>query len=232
MNQNRIITAFGLALALTMTPAIHADEIEDRHDDIEAENSTSQFPETPAIRATERFVEDYSGDIMVSHVKRSYLFAAAFAEAEGKSFDTELVYVSMLLHDIGLEDPFDKAGDFETNGGEAAQAFLTQQGFAELGQKVARAINLHTNPATARHDNYEFALVARGALADVVGAGLDRLDPDVIGNILKSHPRHGTKSLLISMLERQALAKPNSRIGQTYKQVPVSDLIRNAPFAE
>lgn len=207
-----------------------------------AEQSTSQttheqrafadFPDTPASRLAADFVAEYSSDVMVRHVKRSYLFAAAMAEAEQKAFDAELVYVAMMLHDLGLEEPFDRAGDFETNGADAASAFLASHGFDTLAQDVSEAIKLHTDQTTAMHERYEYALVSRGALADVVGAGLDKIPAETVSAIIAAYPRWGTKDLLIAQLEGQAKTKPNSRIGQTFSRVPVATLIQNAPFEE
>ncbi|WP_109355482.1 HD domain-containing protein [Sphingorhabdus sp. EL138] len=191
-----------------------------------------QFPSTPATQLAEDLLNSYSGEVMVGHVKRSYLFAKAFAEKEQSTFDEELVYIALLLHDLGLEDPYDKGGDFEQNGAQGAYDMLSQVGRIELADDVKNAINLHTDPATAQHQRYEYALVARGALADVVGAGLDQLPPEKVSEIVSRYPRAGTKELLIAMLERQARFKPDSRIGQTYSQVPVSDLIRRSPFED
>ncbi|WP_109355489.1 HD domain-containing protein [Sphingorhabdus sp. EL138] len=232
--QKNQIVLLGVSIVIALTPA-HAIQASPKQDEaliaIQTEIA-AQIPRTEATLAAESLLEAFSGDVMVAHAKRSYLFAAAFAEREGRKFDQEVVYIASLLHDLGLEDPFDGQGDFETNGAAAARSFLIEKGFDAISRDVEQAIDLHTNPATLNHARYEYALVARGALADVVGAGLDTIDPAKIAKIVRAYPRAGTKSLLIAMLERQAAAKPDSRIAKTYKRLPVSDLIRKAPFSE
>lgn len=190
------------------------------------------FPNTPAAYTADAYLRDYSGDVMVRHTKRAYLFAKGFAEAEGLTVDMELLYVAITLHDLGLEERFEGPGNFETNGAKAARAYLTEQGFADLANEVETAIAIHTDVKTAGHPRAEFALVHRGSLADVTGSGLDKLSPAYIASVVEAFPRRGTKDLLITMLEHQATTKPNSAIGQTYARVPVSKLIRNAPFTD
>ena len=43
----------------------------------------------------------------MNHCVRSYLFAASRAVSDGLEIDHELLYVASLLHDLGLEAPFD-----------------------------------------------------------------------------------------------------------------------------
>lgn len=193
---------------------------------------SSPFPNTAASRAADEFLQEYSGEVMVRHTRRSYLFALAMAQAQGVTVDRELLYIAMTLHDIGLEERFDGSGDFEANGGSAARDWLTRNGFASLAEDVEQAISLHGDRQTANHPRPEFALTHLGSLADVTGSGIADLDPNYVAAVVESYPRRGTKDLLVAMLERQASAKPDSSIGRIYKQVPVSDLIRQAPFQD
>ena len=65
------------------------------------------FPQTPAATTALSVATRFYSPAMLNHCIRSYLWGAMYAEAHGIAFDDELYYVSALLHDIGLTDPFD-----------------------------------------------------------------------------------------------------------------------------
>ena len=51
-------------------------------------------------------VTEFSSPALVNHCRRSYLWAASYAVEHGISVDSELLYVSAMLHDIGLVEAF------------------------------------------------------------------------------------------------------------------------------
>ena len=48
-------------------------------------------------------VREFSSPALVNHCLRSYLWAAAYGAEHRLIFDAELLYVSAMLHDIGLD---------------------------------------------------------------------------------------------------------------------------------
>ena len=86
---------------------------------------------------------EFSSPALVNHCRRSYVWAAAYAVEHGIAFDAELLYVSAMLHDIGLVDAFDNHSvPFENLGGhfdieEAVGLVEGLDGFAVAVQVVA-----------------------------------------------------------------------------------------------
>src|SRR5215217_6099423 len=74
--------------------------------------------ETPATRAALEVVREFSSPALVNHCIRSYLWAASYGRLNGIAYDEELLYVSALLHDLGLVRAFDNHTEpFEEAGG-------------------------------------------------------------------------------------------------------------------
>ena len=82
------------------------------------------FPQTPAATAALSVATRFYSTALLNHCFRSYLWGAMYGAAHGIAFDDELYYVSALLHDIGLTEPFDSHRvSFEKAGGDLAWLF-------------------------------------------------------------------------------------------------------------
>jgi HD superfamily phosphodiesterase len=190
-------------------------------------------PDSELAKASEAYLASVSNPVMIRHCKRSYFFAHALAEKASLKPDREVLYVSCLFHDLGLEAQFDGPADFETNGANAAKTFLQSQLTpVTMADRVAEAIELHTDLASANHARAEVACVHMGTMADVFGARLDQIDASFMQRVVEEFPRSGTKSLLGALLKQQIDAKPASRIGLIGKQVDVVARVNAAPFAD
>ena len=66
-----------------------------------------RFPQTPAATAALSVASRFYTPPLLNHCVRSYLWGATYASVHGITFDEELLYVSAMLHDIGLTDVFD-----------------------------------------------------------------------------------------------------------------------------
>ena len=64
-------------------------------------------PQTAVAGAALEVVTAYSSPAVLHHCRRSYVWAAAYAVEHGIAFDAELLWVSAMLHDIGLTPAFD-----------------------------------------------------------------------------------------------------------------------------
>ena len=64
-------------------------------------------PGTEAAERARWVVTTFASPALAQHSQRSYLWAAAYGEAHGIAYDAEDLYVSAMLHDIGLVPSFD-----------------------------------------------------------------------------------------------------------------------------
>ena len=100
------------------------------------------FPQTPAAAAALSVATRFYSPALLNHCVRSYLWGAAYAGAHGIAFDDELYYVSAMLHDIALTDPFDSHKiPFEEAGGDLAWVFGVATGWS--ADRAARACPNH-----------------------------------------------------------------------------------------
>src|SRR5262245_27752632 len=64
-------------------------------------------PSGRAVEAARTVCAEYADEALYHHSMRAYFFGAAWAQDRGLDFDGELVFVSAMLHDLGLTSPFD-----------------------------------------------------------------------------------------------------------------------------
>lgn len=86
-------------------------------------------------------------------------------------FDSELLYIAAMFHDIGLTPTYRSSQlRFEVDGANAARDYLRAQGIsASEIERVWLAIALHTTPGIPEHLHPGIALLQAGAGMDVVG---------------------------------------------------------------
>ncbi len=194
----------------------------------------ANFPDSKICQASEAFLTALSPPAMVNHGKRTFLFAAELGAKVDLRPDCEILYISSLLHDLGLEPGLAQAdGNFEDVGGRAAAGFLlAHESPAKMVEVVETAIALHTQLSTADDPTPEYSLLHMGAMVDVIGMRIDDIPSSVFREILDEHPRLGCKKLLTRLLGDQATRKPQSRIASVIEQFKLLDLIQNAPFPE
>ena len=109
------------------------------------------------------------------HNVRSYLFARELAAADGLrgdvDYDDELVFLSCILHDLGVTDYGTGSQRFEVDGADAAARFLREHQIPEARiSTVWQAIALHTSLGLAHKFGAEHAVTFRGISLDVDGA--------------------------------------------------------------
>lgn len=194
----------------------------------------ARFPDSPLCTASAAHLARLSTASMRNHCQRTFRFAVALGAKAELRPDLEVLYISSLLHDLGLEPGFaEQDGDFEDVGGRAARDFLLGRGAREeLATSVQTAIALHTQLATADDPIPEHALLHMGAMVDVVGMRIEDIPEETVHAILEQHPRLGCKQLLLDALSRQVERKPDSRIAAAFEQFQLPELIRSAPFEE
>src|SRR5258706_11956080 len=100
-----------------------------------------------ARRARER-IRDVAAPFLVNHSVRVYAWAVELAGRDRLQFDPEILYVSSMLHDIGLVPAYDLGGCYEVDGAIAAERL---RGEARGPEARAPAVS----PAIALHQNHE-----------------------------------------------------------------------------
>ena len=90
----------------------------------------AEFPQTPTATAALAVATRFYTPALLNHCVRSYLWGTMYGAAHGITYDDELLYVSAMLHDIGLTDAFDSHRlPFEEAGGELAWVFGVAAGW-------------------------------------------------------------------------------------------------------
>lgn len=173
------------------------------------------IPETPAAEAATRLVRETTNPLIFHHSRRVFLFSTLRARELGLRPDPELLYVSALFHDTGLLRPFsDVEQRFELDGADHARQFLLERGFSGAAAEVVwTAIALHTTPGIPGRMGDEVAATNFGVLTDVVGLGLDGLDPGQVEEILAVHPRGDFKNEFLQAFVDGLSYRPDTTYG-------------------
>jgi hypothetical protein len=167
-------------------------------------------PQTPAATAALAVATRFYSPALLNHCIRSYLWGATYAAAHDIAFDDELYYVSALLHDIGLTDPFDSHRvSFEEAGGDLAWVFGVAAGWpANRSARATEIIVLHMRDDVSAAADPESHLLQVATAWDVAGRRPEEFPTAVRAEILARHPRQGFGTEFIACFEDQARRKP------------------------
>ena len=199
--------------------------------------------DTRIAKAADGLSQSVSPRYLYNHAMRTYLFGALIGRAAGLTFDEELLYLASVLHDLGLTERFMGAKPFELEGALAAETFLQGQGLPATKVAVVwDGIAMHPL-AISQYKQPEIKLVASGAAADVVGAGLDRISPADRDAVLQAFPRLGFKSEFVATCAEVARRHSASTKGTFMRDIGerkvtdfrpsnICDAIDHSPFSE
>jgi hypothetical protein len=170
------------------------------------------FPRTPAATAALSVATRFYTRALLNHCIRSYLWATTYAAAHGVGFDDELLYVSAMLHDIGLTDAFDSHRlSFEDAGGELAWVFGVAAGWpAERAARATQIIVAHMRADVASTVDPESHLLQVATGWDVVGRRPEEFPEPTRAELLARYPRVGFSGEFVACFEDQARRKPDS----------------------
>jgi hypothetical protein len=169
-------------------------------------------PQSRAAMAALSVATRFHSPAMLNHGVRAYLWGVTYAEAHGIAFDCELYYVSALLHDLGLTDPFDSHRlAFEVAGGDLAWVFGVAAGWpADRAARAEEIIVLHMRDDVAAADDPESHLLQVATGWDVAGLRPEEFPAEVWPEILVRYPRLGFGDEFLACFEDQASRKPGS----------------------
>ena len=131
------------------------------------------IPDSKLAQEATELVRDSESDLLFDHSLRVYLFGAIQGRRLNLQFDSELLYIGAIFHDLGLIPKYRSATErFEVDGANAARAFLINHGISRTDCDVVwDAIALHTTPGIPKWKAAEVALVTAGVELDVLGIG-------------------------------------------------------------
>jgi hypothetical protein len=191
-------------------------------------------PETKAAREAEELCDEQRPDFLVGHCYRTFAWAVAIAEAEGRHYDPELLYVVSLVHDLGLSEQAQSdvmPPCFSLVGADAAEAIGRHSGWSEeRAQRAAEAVTLHMNLRVRPEDGVEAYLMTAGNQLDLLGHRLWRLAPETVDAVLGRYPRDGVKAGMIELSD-QGLEQRGSRT-RFYHFLGHGLVMRAAPFEQ
>jgi hypothetical protein len=172
----------------------------------------TMFPQTPAATAALSAATRFYSPALLNHCVRSYFWGTTYAAAHGIAFDDELFYVSAMLHDIGLTDPFDSHRiAFEEAGGDLAWVFGVAAGWpADRAARAMEIIVLHMRDDVSAAADAESHMLQVATGWDVVGRRPEEFSAEARAEILARYPRQGFGSEFAACFEDQAARKPGS----------------------
>lgn len=136
------------------------------------------IPHTPLIEASYNFAKQHILPTTLAHCMRNLVFAFLLANrlpnVVPEALDTEVLVVSILLHDMGLANTTIVSNDtrFEVDGADIARTFVQGHNSSWDRHRVQLmwdTIALHTINTVAGHKEPEVALSALSISADFFG---------------------------------------------------------------
>jgi hypothetical protein len=168
-------------------------------------------PDTTVAALAYEVATTYCTPAIVNHCVRSYIWGAAYAAERAINFDAELLYVSAMLHDIGLVAEFDSyTVPFEDAGGHVAWVFAAGAGWpVERRLRAAEVIIRHMR-GTELSDDVEGYLLAIATSLDISGRHPEWWPESFRQDVVDTYPRLSLREEFVSCFEDQARRKPES----------------------
>ncbi|MFB2768314.1 HD domain-containing protein [Pelatocladus sp. BLCC-F211] len=200
------------------------------------------IPDSELVQKATKLVKEVSPEFLYNHCLRTFVFADLIGRQQEMKYDRELLYLSAVMHDLGLTEKFDGNQRFEVDGADAAKSFLAENGLPEAkAELVWDAIALHTSIGIASRKQSEVALVHMGASMDVGGVRLQDLPREIVEQILEAYPRLNCGEAILELIINQVKRKPRaiactwmSEIGRChihgFKCPTMADLILKNPL--
>ena len=174
-----------------------------------------RIPDSDLARDATEFVQDVASQLLFDHSRRVFLWASLQGRQRALKFDSELLYVGAMFHDIGLVEGHRSAHErFEIDGANAARAFLQRHGLPEDEIAIVwDAIALHTTPEIPHYKRPEVLLVTLGVESDVLGLHYDEFSDEQRSDIVAAHPRTNFKTGIVESFYQGMRDKPETAFG-------------------
>ena len=169
-------------------------------------------PDTLAAQAALAIATAYHTPSLLNHVQRSWLWAEGFRTARGLDADRELLYVSALLHDLGIVPEFDNHTlAYEDAAGHVAIALTAGAGWpARRRTRAHEVIVRHNWPEVDPAMDAEGHLLEIATALDISGARADELPIEFRREVLQAYPRLDLATEFGACVADQAERKPTT----------------------
>jgi HD domain-containing protein len=187
-------------------------------------------PDSALARRARELIADVAAPFLVNHSVRSYAWAVELARHDELEFDAEILYVSAILHDIGLVPAYDTGGCFEIDGAMAAERFVQDAGApAERVRAIYDVIALHMLEELPPDPASEVVLLWDSTGTDVTGHRFTDVRADIVLGVLAAYPRLDFKREFAALFVDQASRKPSCRVAEMVNAGKL-EAIAQAPF--
>lgn len=171
------------------------------------------LPDSATAREALNWIRRTEPEWLVNHSIRSFLFARLLARHRGMrpgvDYDTELLFLTCVLHDLGLTDEGNGSQRFEVDGADLAAKFVAARGY-ETGavDMVWRAIALHTSFGIAERCGTLCALLHGGTVIDITARGSEFISDAEAQLIHDAYPRRSAVRGLLGAIGDQVAVRP------------------------
>lgn len=174
-----------------------------------------KIPDSKLAQGAAELLREHGNDLLWNHSHRVFLFGALQGNLAGLKFDSELLYISALFHDLGLTKHYSSPDKrFEVDGANAARSYLQSNGVpAESVRLVWDAIALHTTIGIAQYKESEVALIYSGVGYDVMGENFDSIAEEVREKVVAAFPRDNFKNKILPAFLEGFRHKPETTFG-------------------
>lgn len=187
-------------------------------------------PESALAQQARELITDVAEPFLVNHSVRSYAWAVELARHDGVQFDPEILYVSAVLHDIGLVPAYDLGGCFELDGAIAAETLVRETGQPDdRARAIYDVIALHMLEELPPDPATEVVLLWDSTGTDVTGYRLTDVRPAIVPGLLAAYPRLDFKRDFAALFVDQASRKPTCRVAEMINTGKL-EAIAQAPF--
>ena len=187
-------------------------------------------PDSAAARAALELATEYHTPTLLNHVLRSWLWAEGFATVEGlHGIDRELLYVSAVLHDIGIVPAFDNHTlAYEDAGGHVAKALTAGAGWPAARRTRAHEVVVRHNwPEVDPTFDPEGHLLEIATALDISGVRPDVLAEPFRREVLAALPRLTLAAEFTACVTDQATRKPTTAAARIVAAGVATKLLHN-----
>lgn len=176
-----------------------------------------KVPDSYVARQAVQEARDVEHVHIYRHSVRAFLFAELIARARKIKHDAETVFVSCVLHDIGLSKQYSTPDNrFEVDSANAAKKLLADNGVTADRMRISwDAIVLHSMYGIAKFKDPEVKLVSAGVITDVGAAFVSILEKSAVQEVLNALPHAGFNGAFLEVLTDYARRKPGT-VAETF----------------
>jgi len=191
------------------------------------------LPDSEVCSAAITLAQQVSPEFLFNHCVRSYLFGRELAAGRGvrggDDYDEEVVFLSAVLHDLGITTFGEGDQRFEVDGADAAASFLREAGLSEdRVTTVWQSIALHTSVGLGHRFGTEHAICHGGIDLDVVGAQKELLPAGFADRVHAAWPRLNLGYAIAEAIGRDTQMNP-AKAPPFSLPAHIHGLINNAP---